>query len=66
MALNDEILARTIESELESAGFKPLLADSTAGHKYYLALAKAFNKHQKEFAEVQVTGGSSAGTYKVT
>ena len=65
MSVNDELLASTIVSELNKAGFKPT-GDNTVSNPFWLAIATAINKHYTSNAEVNVTSGSSKGTYKVT
>lgn len=64
MALDKESLAQEIEAAMTKAGFKPL-AEDCAGHEWWVALAEGIVKHIQKNAEVAVTGGSSAGTYKV-
>ena len=64
MALDKEELAQEIEAAMTKAGFKPL-AETCAGHDWWVALAEGIVNHFQAKAEVKVTGGSSAGTYKV-
>jgi hypothetical protein len=65
MALDKEELAKSIEASMTNAGFKPL-AETCAGHDWWVAFAEGIVNHILEKAEVKVTGGSSKGTYKVT
>ncbi|EBK6743120.1 hypothetical protein DQ691_24050 [Salmonella enterica] len=65
MALDPEKLAQDIEAAMTAKGFAPK-ADKGAGHDWWLALAEGIVNHITQNAEVPVTGGSSAGTYKVT
>ncbi|EAZ2875452.1 hypothetical protein B5W74_22035 [Salmonella enterica] len=65
MALDPEKLAQDIEAAMTAKGFEPK-ADKGAGHDWWLALAEGIVNHITQNAEVPVTGGSSAGTYKVT
>ena len=65
MALNSEQLAKDIEAAMQAKGFQPL-ADKAAGHDWWLAFAEGIVNHITQNAEVQINGGSSAGTYKVT
>jgi len=65
MALDKEALAQEIEAAMTEAGFKPL-AETCAGHDWWVAFAEGIVNHIQKNAEVEVTGGSSAGTYKVT
>lgn len=64
MALDKEELAQDIEAAMTKAGFKPL-AEDCAGHDWWVAFAEGIVNHIQKNAEVAVTGGSSAGTYKV-
>jgi hypothetical protein len=65
MALNPEQLAKDIEAAMAAKGFDPL-GDKAAGHEWWLAFAEGIVNHITQNAEVPVTKGSSAGTYKVT
>ncbi len=65
MALNKESLKNRINSELQARGFVTEGEHAFAG-KMAEALATAFIDEVTENAQVQVTSGSSAGTYKVT
>jgi hypothetical protein len=65
MALDAELLAKDIEAAMQAYGFQPL-ADKAAGHDWWLAFAEGIVNHITQNAEVPVTKGSSAGTYKVT
>lgn len=65
MALDSSALEGLITQKLESAGFK------TSGEHAHVsviakAVAEAVVEHVTSSAEVPVSGGSSAGTYKVT
>jgi len=64
MALDAEKLAQDIEAAMAANGFAPL-EDKAAGHKWWLAFAEGIVNHITQNAEVPVTGGSSAGSYKV-
>lgn len=64
MALDKEGLAGDIEAAMSKAGFNPL-AETCAGHDWWVAFAEGIVNHIQKNAEVQVMGGSSAGTYKV-
>lgn len=64
MALDKEALAIEIESSMTKAGFKPL-ADTCAGHDWWVAFAEGIVIHIQKNAEVEVTSGSSKGTYGV-
>lgn len=63
--LEPESMAKSIEESLESAGFKPL-HQKGAGHSYWVAVSEGIIKDIKSNAIVNVTGGSSSGSYKVT
>ncbi|WP_067096185.1 hypothetical protein [Marinomonas atlantica] len=65
MALDPEKLAQDIESAMAARGFDPV-AEKSAGHQWWLAFAEGIVTHITQNAEVPVTGGSSAGAYKVT
>ncbi|MEL0623822.1 hypothetical protein V6238_12040 [Marinomonas arenicola] len=65
MALDSEQLAKDIEAAMQAKGFAPL-ANKAAGHDWWLAFAEGIVNHITQNAEVPVTRGSSAGTYKVT
>ncbi|MGL5589083.1 MAG: hypothetical protein ACRDDI_13600 [Aeromonas veronii] len=64
MALNGSSLGSHITAELQAAGFLPK-GDHTVNQPFWDAIGKAIVKHIQEDAEVPVTAGSSAGTYKV-
>lgn len=65
MALDPEEMALSIESSMTARGFKPV-AEKGASHDWWLGLAEGIVNHIQSKAEVPVTGGSSAGKYKVT
>ncbi|MBJ7536642.1 hypothetical protein [Marinomonas transparens] len=65
MALDSELLAKDIEAAMAANGFEPL-ANKAAGHDWWLAFAEGIVNHITTNAQVAVTSGSSAGTYKVT
>lgn len=65
MALDKDELAETIDSVMTKHGFKPTATD-TRGSDLWKCLAEAIVQHIQDKAEVEVTGGSSKGTYKVT
>lgn len=64
MALDAEKLAQDIETAMVAHGFSPLEAKA-AGHKWWLAFAEGIVNHITQNAEVPVSDGSSAGSYKV-
>lgn len=62
MALSSDDLKGKIQANLTACGF-----DSIAQNECLCeAIAKAVVEHIKESAEVSVSSGSSAGTYKVS
>ncbi|EGR0992877.1 TPA: hypothetical protein NKV81_004482 [Vibrio parahaemolyticus] len=65
MALESSALEQLIVTKLNAAGFK---TDGKHAHAKVMAnaIAEAVVEHITGNAEVPVTGGSSAGTYKVT
>lgn len=65
MALDANALENMIKAELEAEGFVLAGAHAGAG-KLATAIAKAVVEHMTQAAEVPVSGGSSAGIYKVT
>lgn len=65
MALDANALSDLIMTELESAGFAGGGQYSRA-QEMADAIAEAVVSHIQASAEVPVTSGSSAGTYKVT
>ena len=64
MALDPEKLAQDIEQAMAARGFSPT-ADKPAGHQWWLAFAEGIVTHITQNADVEVTSGSSAGSYKV-
>ncbi|EMC2457142.1 hypothetical protein VB891_002267 [Vibrio cholerae] len=64
MALNAQTLENLITSKLQAAGFKTS-GQHAQSAKMAKAIAEAVVEHITGAAEVPVTGGSSAGTYKV-
>lgn len=64
MALNGSSLGDKICAELEAAGFAPQ-GQHQVSKPFWDAIGKAIVKHIQADAEVPVTSGSSAGTYKV-
>lgn len=64
MALSGNTLGAKIAAELEAAGFLPK-GEHTVNQPFWNAIGKAIVAHINESAEVPVTTGSSAGTYKV-
>lgn len=65
MALDKDELAEKIDELMAANGFKPS-AEKTRGSELWACLAEALVIYIQEKAEVSVTSGSSAGTYKVT
>ena len=66
MALDQTVLKTQINNELTARGLSPLNpATGGEAERYIEALAVAIVNHIKADAEVPVTGGSSAGVYKV-
>lgn len=65
MALSGSSLGAKIVSELKASGFSPV-GDHQVSAPFWDAIGKAIVSHINESAEVHVTAGSSAGTYKVT
>lgn len=64
MALSGSTLGAKIVQELKAAGFAPVGEHQVNG-PFWDAIGKAIVAHINESAEVPVTTGSSAGTYKV-
>lgn len=65
MALDAESMALKIEDSMTSKGFFPT-AEKGAGHDWWVALCEGIIEEIQSNAEVSVSTGSSAGTYKVT
>lgn len=64
MALSGSSLGALIVSELQAAGFVPE-GEHQVSKPFWDAIGRAVVKHINQSAEVPVTSGSSAGTYKV-
>ncbi|MGL5285676.1 MAG: hypothetical protein ACRC8D_06015 [Aeromonas sp.] len=64
MALSGSTLGSLIASELKSVGFAPN-GDHTVNQPFWDAIGRAIVAHIQASAEVPVTKGDSAGTYKV-
>lgn len=61
MALSSDSLKIKLEAEFKNSGFENITLNSALCE----AIAKAVVKEIQENAEVSVSSGSSAGTYKV-
>ncbi len=65
MALDGERLGGLIVAQLTGAGFVPV-GQHQVSKPFWDAIGRAIVEEIKASAEVKVTAGSSAGTYKVT
>ncbi|MDW6093149.1 hypothetical protein SBX64_11365 [Vibrio rhizosphaerae] len=65
MAINADTLEGVIIQKLENAGFRTAIKHAYA-QVMVKAIAQAVVEHIQGQAEVNVTGGSSAGVYKVS
>jgi hypothetical protein len=65
MALSDSVLKELIVTEMESKGFVTS-GEHARSEQLAEAIAKAVVSHITSSADVAVTAGSSAGSYKVS
>lgn len=65
MALSKSLLKQKIETELQAQGFE-LSGEFAMAGKFAEAIANAVVDEITANATVPITGGSSAGSYKVT
>ncbi|APU00833.1 hypothetical protein [Aeromonas phage 59.1] len=65
MALDGDRLGGFIVAQLQAKGFVPV-GEHQVSKPFWDAIGRAIVQEIKASAEVKVTAGSSAGTYKVT